>query len=148
MLLVRTYLAASAIHGIGLFAAEPIAGGTTIWEFTPGFDLDLSEADLDRLSKPCRVRVLEYAYFNAARQRYILCSDDARFINHSDTPNTIDRGFGAADAEGTTVAARDIQSGEEITSDYRSFETSERIERYGVRCGGGLVQQKSVSRRT
>ena len=41
MLLVRTYLDRSALHGIGVFAAELISATTVVWRFTPGFDLDL-----------------------------------------------------------------------------------------------------------
>jgi SET domain-containing protein len=46
MLLVRTRLAPSAIHGLGVFAAEPIARGAEVWRFTPGFDLDLALRDI------------------------------------------------------------------------------------------------------
>ena len=53
--------------------------------------------------------------------QYILCSDDARFFNHSDTPNTESREVAGED-EVITVAKRDIQPGEELTDDYRTFE--------------------------
>lgn len=123
MLLVPTMLALSPIHGIGLFAAERVEAGTVLWEFTPGFDLELAESDLERMSEPCRRRVLEYAYYNAQKLRYILCSDDARFINHSATPNTFSVGFGQGQAsEGQTIAARTIPAGEEVTEDYRAFD--------------------------
>jgi len=121
MLLVETYLAPSPRHGIGLFAGRPIPKGAKIWEFTPGFDLELSPDELDKLSDPCRARIQEYAYYNAVKLRYILCSDDARFINHSDAPNTLDVGFGTGTTEGETYAAVDIRPDEEITSDYRAF---------------------------
>jgi SET domain-containing protein len=128
MLLIETRLAQSPTHGIGLFAAQHVEAGAKIWEFTPGFDLELSEEELGRLSEACRLRVLHYAYYNARRMRYILCSDDARFINHSDQPNTVDVGFGdSAVSEGQTFAARAVQLGEEITSDYRSFEEPGRL---------------------
>ena len=38
MLLVKTYVAPSAVHGLGLFAAEPIARGACIWRFDPRID--------------------------------------------------------------------------------------------------------------
>ena len=44
MMLVKTYLAPSAIHGNGLFAAEPIAKGTVIKANVQGQDLQLSMA--------------------------------------------------------------------------------------------------------
>src|SRR5438128_5174834 len=101
MLLVETYLALSPIHGIGLFAKTRIRKDMKIWEFTPGFDLELRVEDLAVLPISSRQRVRDYAYFNAYKRRYILCSDDARFINHSETPNAIDLGFGGP-SEGET----------------------------------------------
>ena len=47
---------------------------------------------------------------------YELCSDDARFFNHSDEPNT------GSISNDTDVALRDIQQGEELTCDYRTFD--------------------------
>ncbi|TIP79437.1 MAG: SET domain-containing protein-lysine N-methyltransferase, partial [Mesorhizobium sp.] len=38
MLLIRTYIAASAIEGVGVFAAEPISKGASIWRLDPDFD--------------------------------------------------------------------------------------------------------------
>src|SRR6185312_11978 len=38
MLLVKTYLDKSAIHGLGVFAAERIRKETKIWRFVYGFD--------------------------------------------------------------------------------------------------------------
>jgi SET domain-containing protein len=128
MLYVETYLAPSPIHGIGLFAATRVEQGTTIWEFVPGFDQELSEEDIARLSGACRERILNYAYYNARKLRHILCADDARFMNHSEDPNTVSLGFDAeGDGEGRTIAARDIMPHEEITEDYRSFDRSGRI---------------------
>ena len=43
------------------------------------------------------------------------------FFNHSDTPNTESREVDRED-EVITVAKRDIQPGEELTDDYRTFE--------------------------
>jgi uncharacterized protein len=131
MLHVETYLAESPIDGIGLFAKRPIRRNALIWQFAPGFDLELSDEELKRLADPCRRRILEYAYYNAQKMRYILCSDDARFINHSPEPNTHSVGFGTDDKEeGVTLAARDIEADEEITEDYAAFEERERLLRF------------------
>jgi SET domain-containing protein len=43
-------LAPSRVHGLGVFAAAPIAKGMPVWQFTPGFDLDLDPAMLDGLA--------------------------------------------------------------------------------------------------
>ena len=119
MLLVKTSKDLSPIHGIGLFAAEKIMKGTMVWKFLKGFDLEIGPKLLSKMSDPARGQVLSYAYFNDKKNTYILCSDDARFINHSDNPYTIDIGFN--EEEGITVAAKDIEIGDEITSNYSSF---------------------------
>ena len=38
MMLIRTVVRPSSIHGMGLFALERIPKGTEIWRFEPGFD--------------------------------------------------------------------------------------------------------------
>jgi hypothetical protein len=120
MLLVRTRVDRSAIHGLGLFAAEPLPRGTEVWRFTPGFDLDLDPARLDTLPPTFRERLLHYGYNDPRLERYILCCDDARFINHSDDANVLPD-F-ARDRYGVDVAVRDIAAGEEITTDYLLLE--------------------------
>jgi SET domain-containing protein len=114
MLLVRTRLGPSSIHGIGAFAADPIPKGAIIWEFREGFDLRLTEEELQRLAPPAQEQALKYSYVESGH--YILCADDARFFNHSENPNTDDT------SELYTIAARDIAAGEELTSDYRTFD--------------------------
>jgi len=117
MLLVKTYLAPSRIHGIGLFAAEPIAKGTVIWVLNPALDLALTEQTVADLAPASRLLVEKYAYFDANAQKYILCGDDARHFNHTQAPNCDDR-----EVPGTTIAARDIAAGEELTCDYAAFD--------------------------
>jgi SET domain-containing protein len=123
MLLVKTYLDRSAIHGIGLFAAERIPAGTVLWRHSPDIDLLLGPAQLDRLHPAAREQIEKYTYLDHVLDRFVLCGDDARFFNHSETPNCHD----LPDAKGgSTVAARDIEVGEELTSDYASFDANHR----------------------
>ena len=119
MLLVKTYLAPSRIHGIGLYAGEPIRSGTVVWRLHPAIDVELTDADLAALSAPAREQIRRYTYVDLVRGKHVLCGDDARFFNHADHPNCHD--FPDADG-GTTVAARDIGEGEELTSDYSRFD--------------------------
>lgn len=119
MILVRTTIGPSSISGIGLFAAEFIAKGTPVWRYMPGFDIAVDPSELDQLSPASREQFLKYAYLNPARNKYILCFDDARFYNHSETPNCIEV---PDPPEGMNIAARDIQAGEELTCDYRVFD--------------------------
>jgi SET domain-containing protein len=86
MLLVKTYLDRSAIHGIGLFAAERIPAGTVIWRRSPDIDLLLDVGQLDRLHPAARAQIEKYTYLDQVLGRLVLCGDDARFFNHSDGP--------------------------------------------------------------
>lgn len=122
MLLVKTKLGVSPIAGIGLFADQSISKGTYIWRFKKGFDIRVDESYADTLNGPAKDYFLTYAYQNLQTRKYILCSDNARFLNHSNTPNI--RSIEDADDEDTAdIAARDIQPGEELTIDYREFDT-------------------------
>lgn len=120
MLLVHARVGPSKIHGLGLIASEFIPAGTAVWELCPGFDLELTEQQLSRLSPAAREQVLYYCDgdYNPARGVYTLSMDDARFTNHSDAPNTV-----TAEGGRTTVATCDIHPGDEITWDYRSWLT-------------------------
>lgn len=120
MLLVKTRLAPSHIHGIGLFAAEFIRKGTVVWESNPELDIRLTEEQISRLPEPCREQTRKYSYREKQTGLYVLCGDDARFFNHSARPNCLDV-FTAEDGD-LTLAARDIEEGEEMTCDYALFD--------------------------
>lgn len=118
MLLVKTRIRPSPIRGIGVFAAEFIPQGTVTWRFLEGFDQRLPESILSVLSDPAKEQFLKYTYVDPVTGLYELCADDARFFNHSDTPNTTS----VATEADMDVATRDINLGEELTCDYRTFD--------------------------
>ena len=128
MLLVKTKVAPSTVHGLGLFADQVIAKGTRIWEFDPSVDSRFDDSRLSSLSEAEQEALLKHTYVNPRTGLYVHCGDDARYMNHSDHPNTEDVGFdeGLVNGEGLTIAARDIQPGEEILSDYRAFDAEAR----------------------
>lgn len=113
MLLVKTYLDKSAIHGLGVFAAQTIRKGEKVWRFVEGFDLCYTPKQFARLPKPARDYILHYGYgYNG---EVLLTVDNDHHINHSDDANTVwSRGY--------LVAARDIRKGTEITNDYRDLD--------------------------
>lgn len=114
MLLVKTTLGPSTIHGIGLFAAEPIARGTVIWRFDECIDRRFNKAARDALPEPTRSFVATYSYpERLGSDVHNLDGDNARFMNHSVAPNT--------DCEVDTIASRDIAVGEELLCDYGQF---------------------------
>jgi SET domain-containing protein len=120
MFLVPVRLGASPIHGLGVFAAAAIRAGTPIWRFTPGLDLDVDPSGLEKLPEHSRAVLLHYGYVDPRLERFILCCDDARFMNHSDSPNL--RADYSADRYGVDLAVRDIGEGEELTVDYGALE--------------------------
>jgi uncharacterized protein len=122
MLLIPVKLDRSSIHGLGIFAVTPIARGTQVWQFTPGFDLDIDPRELERHPKHFQEKMLHYGYIDPRLNRLILCCDDYRFVNHSGTPTLyIDT---TANRYGTDFAARNIEVGEELTIDYGLLEGS------------------------
>jgi SET domain-containing protein len=115
MLLVKTYLDKSAIHGIGVFAGERIAKGTKIWRFVEGFDRWYTPKQFARLPKPARDVLQNYGY--RVDGEILFTVDNDRHMNHSDKPNTYLH-------NGYAIASRNIRKGEEITNDYREFDTA------------------------
>lgn len=120
MLLVKTKIGPSAIAGIGLFTDEFIAKGTPVWKFEEGFDVRLTKEQFSKLSLPAQKQVLNYSYFNPHTDKYVLCSDDARFFNHSTDPNV----SSGPDDEHIDCALRDIEKGEELTQNYEVFDAN------------------------
>ncbi|MEA5468666.1 SET domain-containing protein [Spirulina sp. 06S082] len=126
MLLIYTTLGSSNIHGIGLFAAQFIPKGTVTWRYHPDFDIAYSTHEIEGMSLPAREQILKYAYYDQDLQKYILCFDDQRFINHSSNdPNILS-------TPREDIAARDIQEGEELLSDYNCFDNTY-FERLGLK---------------
>lgn len=120
MLRVSTFVAPSPIAGVGLFAAERIPAGTAIWEFTDGVDWRLTKDELDYFPEPYRSRIRHYVYLDESGV-YVLCGDNAKFMNHSVEPSCSD-----ADPR-FTLAVRTIEPGEELTCDYREFDVESRL---------------------
>lgn len=121
MLVLRTYLGPSKIHGMGLFAAEPIPKGATVWKFMPAFDLLYTAAQVESLPVEIRDEFMHYSYFNARSGHFVYCIDNSRFVNHSLDPNTVGM-YDAGDLQGYDVACRAIAKDEEITCNYETFD--------------------------
>jgi uncharacterized protein len=128
MLLVRTRLRPSEVHGLGLFADEFIPKGFVIWRFDGHVDCRYDESQLAALPEEDQEQLRTFCYLNPGTRLYVYCGDNARYMNHSEQPNTENVGFdeGLFEGEGITIAARDIQPGEEILCDYRSFDADAR----------------------
>src|SRR3989344_3711280 len=122
MLLVKTKVLPSSIQGLGLFADQDISKDSTMWRFTPPFDLSTTCESVNELPEIARQQFLKYSYVDKKSGNYILSFDDDRFFNHSDNPNV-------GEMNGSVVALRDIRLGEELTCNYFEFdsEASEKL---------------------
>jgi SET domain-containing protein len=129
MLIVRTRLDISQIHGIGLFADQFITRDTIIWRFDPIFDIRFRDEDLEDVSVEAREQILKYSYRETSSRLFVLCGDDARFFNHSDAPNCIDISGSHGDI---TRAQIDIEAGTELTCDYSLFDLDFMEGRYSL----------------
>jgi SET domain-containing protein len=116
MLLVSTYIAASEIEGVGVFAAAPIRKGTLIWRLDPDFDRLIPAGAYDSMPETMKELIDRYAYPSPDKTGYLVYEvDNGRFMNHSDTPNTNFSEYGGG------TAMRDIAAGEELTCNYHEF---------------------------
>ena len=116
-MLIGSELRPSSIHGIGVFSTEAVCEGQLIWRFDSRIDRIYSEDEIASLPDRTREFLRTYSTWNEDVSLWVLCGDNARHFNHSDTPNSISRGI----AFGEDFAACDIPAGTELTSDYNTI---------------------------
>jgi len=117
MMMVETELRPSPIHGTGVFLAEPVKAGQLLWRFDSRIDRIYSEEEVASLP-PLMQRYIEtYSTWHQGLRVWILCGDNGRHFNHSDTPNTMSKGIGFGD----DIALHDLPAGTELTSDYTTI---------------------------
>lgn len=120
MMLVRCYLAPSAIEGLGVFCHEDIKAGQNVWRNEPLMDIRVPAAAIAGLETHAQEFFDRYAYPDAADPSLVVLeSDEGRFMNHADEPN-LDFSDGVRG-----VARWDIPAGTELTCHYSSFTLGE-----------------------
>jgi uncharacterized protein len=117
MLTVSSYVAPSAIDGLGVFAGEFIPGGSLLWNLNPKFDIFIYQGETEGLAPHVQDFIARYSYPHLDMPGVLVVdSDNGRFMNHSLTPNTdfriFDKGY----------ALVDIAQGEELTCNYYEFD--------------------------
>jgi hypothetical protein len=118
MFIINTYIAKSAIEGVGVFTAEPLKKGQRISKFEPDFDRLIPRDDYENAPPYLKALLDRYAFPHPEKPEFIVYEvDNARFMNHSETPNTEFSDFAAGSA------LRDIAAGEELTCNYNDFFT-------------------------
>jgi SET domain-containing protein len=116
-MMIKTFVAASEIQGLGVFAAEFVPEGAELWVLNPKFDILIYPVEIDNLLPHMLDYVQRYSYPHLELEGVrVLDCDDGKFMNHSERPNTdfrvFDRGY----------ALTDIAAGEEITCNYYEFD--------------------------
>jgi uncharacterized protein len=115
LLVVRTYLNNSSIHGFGIFAREPIPAGARVWEFHEKLDIRFSPEEFDSLPASVKEEIEWHMYEPEDGGPFFYEATMGKYMNHSREANV---DFSAV---GFGVATRDIRSDEELTCDYRHF---------------------------
>ncbi len=121
MLLIKTYLAPSKIHGVGLFAGENIKKTQVTWKYNANFDKSFTVQEVNKMPNLLKKFVREYASLSTQTKKYILCNDNARFTNHSTNAN-LEAIKMKGEIELIARAKKDIKKGEELTINYRTID--------------------------
>ena len=117
MLLISTYVAPSSIQGLGVFADEFVPTGNLLWDFNPKFDILVNEMELGTLPPHVQSFIARYSYPHLGMADHrVIDVDNAKYMNHSLTPNTDFRVF----EKGYAIV--DIAPGQEITCNYHEFD--------------------------
>lgn len=112
------------------FISDKIGYGVVATKFIPKGTITWALDKLDRIFTPAQVRAMDplyqqvldtYTYRNP-EGNYILCWDNARFINHSSNSNCITTAYEFE------MAVRDIHPGEQLTDDYGYLNLEEPFE--------------------
>ena len=106
--------------GYGVVATKFIPKGTVTWVLDK-LDRVFTEKDVAEMA-PLYKKIIDTYTFRDCNGNYILCWDNARFVNHSFNSNCITTAY---DFE---IAVRDIHPGEELTDDYGYLNITEPFE--------------------
>ncbi|PIK16383.1 SET domain-containing protein [Halobacteriovorax sp. JY17] len=116
MLLVKTFIKESPIHGKGLFADEDISEGTPIWKYSADTTSLIAAYDFINLCKQLSFKeiltYLTYSYLRNDQVWHVL--DNSKYINHGENSNI------AFLDNFQEIAIRDIKKGEELIENYHN----------------------------
>ena len=107
----------SAIHGLGIFAIDPIRKGTVVWQFETGIDREFSNYSVNYGEKRVRRFIQARGYINPqSPNMWIVPVDEGQFWNFPPRGEAANCELGGLiDGEHLILAARDIEANEELT---------------------------------
>lgn len=115
MLLVKTKIAPSEIHGLGLFADQDIEIGQEVWRYheetSQIYALNSFLSLCEELPFEKIQYFLSYSYLRGNRVFYL--SDNTKFINHDANAANL-----FLESDYSEKASRDIKCGEELLENY------------------------------
>ena len=116
---MKTKLAPSKIHGVGVFALRDISKGEKLYADARPTVYTLTYTDAKKLSQEVRDILLGQwpNIINGSHFAYPTTRIQA-YINHSDIPNYYAQ---------NDVMFKDVRAGEEITEDYRMIDNYDKI---------------------
>lgn len=116
-MLYKTYVAASSIHGLGLFADERIPKNSLFWKHDHIIDgwLDIRSVEGKYLYNVFLDHIENFYCYDRSLDLYIKHADSIIFINHSDKSNL------TSPTKYLHITNKDIEVGEELTLNYRDI---------------------------
>ena len=121
---VYTRLKPSSISGVGVFAICNIPTGTYVFEPDDEELVSIRDSEVDALSPVVRQLYTDFCVRKGSQYQCPSTFNDLTpswYLNHSESPNV------AADPSLKFYAIRDIQAGEELVADYRTYSDNDPI---------------------
>lgn len=116
--LTKVAFGKSCVHGMGVFALEPIKRGTKVWTVDPSMKF-AKPAELAALPADELRFALHGGYLHFPSQRFVYYNDGMEYVNHAAGPAA---NIGIREwtplMEDNCTALRDIAEGEELLEDY------------------------------
>jgi SET domain-containing protein len=135
MIHIKYKLNTSPLHGVGLFADEPIKKDEVIYTASPVLDVNITQEQFNALDEKEKQEVRWWGFLDPTTNMWHVDFDVSHFINHADQATVTQD---ASHTDAYLVAARDIEKGEELTQDYLEFESREDLR------ARGIVSKKAV----
>jgi len=123
---IKTSVKDTLDRGSGLFTVEEVKKGDIVFRDDPTIDRIFSAKQVAVMSEAMKEFVHFYASYDKKKDEYYLDVDNTKFLNHSNTPNIT-----YIEETGVMVATRDIEAGEELTSDYREYDDPSKEGHFG-----------------